>query len=107
MGNLSEVGESLSILVVNLAGLLTGGVLTLFGARVWARRIETGRAIFRPTYSDGGHDDIDRHPHASMSGAKAQTRWVASRHHSRLTASRRTATRTACQSCWEKRQSVP
>jgi hypothetical protein len=38
MGNLSEAGESLSILLVNLAGLLTGGVLTLRGARVWARR---------------------------------------------------------------------
>ena len=25
------------------------------------------------TYSDGGHDGIDHHPHASMSGAKAQT----------------------------------
>ena len=47
MGNLSEAGESLSIPLVNLAGFLTGGVLTL-GARVWARRIETGKAIFRP-----------------------------------------------------------
>jgi hypothetical protein len=46
MGNLSEAGESLSIPLVNLAGLLTGGVLTLLGARVWARRIETGPAIF-------------------------------------------------------------
>ena len=48
MGNLSEAGESLSILLVNLAGLLTGGVLTLLATRVWARRIEAGRAIFRP-----------------------------------------------------------
>jgi uncharacterized hydrophobic protein (TIGR00271 family) len=48
MGDPSEAGRSLSILLVNLAGLLTGGVLTLLGARVWARRIEAGRALFRP-----------------------------------------------------------
>jgi uncharacterized hydrophobic protein (TIGR00271 family) len=48
MGNVSEAGKSLSILLVNLAGLLAGGVLTLLAARVWARRIEAGRAIFRP-----------------------------------------------------------
>ena len=53
MGNLSEAGESLSIPLVNLAGLLTGGVLTLLGARVWARRIETGPAIFRPKPGPG------------------------------------------------------
>jgi hypothetical protein len=39
------------ILLVNLAGLLAGGVLTLLGTRVWARRIEKGRAIFRPKSS--------------------------------------------------------
>ena len=44
----SEAGRSLLILLVNLAGLLVGGVLTLLGTRVWARRIEAGRAIFRP-----------------------------------------------------------
>jgi uncharacterized hydrophobic protein (TIGR00271 family) len=48
MGNPSEAGKSLSILLVNLAGLLAGGVLTLLGTRVWARRIEAGRARFRP-----------------------------------------------------------
>jgi uncharacterized hydrophobic protein (TIGR00271 family) len=48
MGNPSEAAKSLSILLVNLAGLLVGGVLTLLGTRVWARRIEAGRAIFRP-----------------------------------------------------------
>jgi uncharacterized hydrophobic protein (TIGR00271 family) len=53
MGNLSEAGKSLSILLVNLAGLLAGGVLTLVGTRVWARRIEAGRAIFRPKPKPG------------------------------------------------------
>jgi uncharacterized hydrophobic protein (TIGR00271 family) len=48
MGDLSEAGKSLSILLVNLAGLMAGGVLTLLGTRVWARRIEAGQAIFRP-----------------------------------------------------------
>jgi uncharacterized hydrophobic protein (TIGR00271 family) len=48
MGSVSEAGKSLVILLVNLAGLLTGGVLTLLGTRVRARRIETGRAHFRP-----------------------------------------------------------
>ena len=32
MGSLSEAGRSLSILLVNLAGLLAGGVVTLVGA---------------------------------------------------------------------------
>jgi len=53
MGNPSEAGRSLSILLVNLAGLLAGGVLTLLGTRVWARRIEAGRAIFRPKPKPG------------------------------------------------------
>jgi uncharacterized hydrophobic protein (TIGR00271 family) len=48
MGDPSEAGRSLSILLVNLAGLLAGGLVTLLGTRVWARRIEAGRAIFRP-----------------------------------------------------------
>jgi uncharacterized hydrophobic protein (TIGR00271 family) len=48
MGSLSEAGKSLVILLVNLTGLLIGGVLTLLGTRVWARRIEARRAIFRP-----------------------------------------------------------
>jgi uncharacterized membrane protein len=47
MGNPSEAGKSLSILLVNLAGLLIGGMLTLLGTRVWARRIEAGQAIVR------------------------------------------------------------
>ena len=53
MGNPSEAGKSLSILLVNLAGLLAGGVLTLLGTRVWARRIEAGRAILRPKPKPG------------------------------------------------------
>jgi uncharacterized membrane protein len=48
MGNPAEAGRSLMILLVNLAGLLVGGVLTLLGTRVWARRIESGRARIRP-----------------------------------------------------------
>jgi uncharacterized hydrophobic protein (TIGR00271 family) len=48
MGSLSEAGKSLVILLVNLAGLLAGGVLTLVGTRVWGRRIEAGQAIVRP-----------------------------------------------------------
>jgi len=48
MGSLSEAGRSLVILLVNLAGLLAGGVLTLLGTRVWARQIDAGRARFRP-----------------------------------------------------------
>lgn len=48
MGSLSEAGKSLLILLVNLAGLLAGGVLTLLATRVWARRIEAGRAIVTP-----------------------------------------------------------
>jgi uncharacterized hydrophobic protein (TIGR00271 family) len=53
MGSLSEAGKSLSILLVNLAGLLIAGVLTLLGTRVWARRIEAGRALFRPKPKPG------------------------------------------------------
>ena len=48
MGDPSEAGKSLAILLVNLVGLLTGGLLTLLGTRVWARRIESGRARVRP-----------------------------------------------------------
>jgi len=48
MGNPSEAGKSLSILLVNLAVLLAGGLLTLVGTRIWARRIEAGQAILRP-----------------------------------------------------------
>jgi uncharacterized hydrophobic protein (TIGR00271 family) len=48
MGSWSEAGKSLMILLVNLAGLLVGGVVTLLGTRVWARRIESGRARIRP-----------------------------------------------------------
>jgi uncharacterized hydrophobic protein (TIGR00271 family) len=53
MGNPSEAGKSLSILLVNLAGLLIGGMLTLLGTRVWARRIEAGQAIVRPKPKPG------------------------------------------------------
>jgi uncharacterized membrane protein len=53
MGSLSEAGKSLSILLVNLAGLLIGGMLTLLGTRVWARRIEAGQAIVRPKPKPG------------------------------------------------------
>ena len=53
MGNPSEAGKSLVILLVNLAGLLAGGVLTLLGTRVWARRIEAGQAIIRPKPKPG------------------------------------------------------
>jgi uncharacterized hydrophobic protein (TIGR00271 family) len=48
MGDPSEAGRSLAILLVNLAGLLGGGLVTLLWTRVWAHRIEAGRAIFRP-----------------------------------------------------------
>ena len=48
-GNPSEASKSLLILLANLAGLLAAGVLTLLATRVWARRIEAGRAVFRPT----------------------------------------------------------
>jgi hypothetical protein len=44
----SEAGKSLAILLINLVGLLAGGVLTLLGTRLWVRRIESGRARFRP-----------------------------------------------------------
>ena len=53
MGSLPEAGKSLSILLVNLAGLLAGGVVTLLGTRVWAHRIEAGRAIFLPKPDHG------------------------------------------------------
>ena len=53
MGNPSEAGQSLVILLVNLAGLLMGGVVTLLGTRVWAGRIEAGRAVVRPKPKPG------------------------------------------------------
>jgi uncharacterized membrane protein len=53
MGNRSEAGRSLLILLVHLAGLLAGGLMTLLGTRVWARRIEAGQAIFRPKHTPG------------------------------------------------------
>jgi uncharacterized hydrophobic protein (TIGR00271 family) len=52
-GDLSEGGRSLAILLVNLAGLLAGGVLTLLGTRMWVHRIEAGRALFRPKRGRG------------------------------------------------------
>ena len=54
VGSPSESLKSLSILLVNLVGLLAGGVLTLLGIRAWARRIESGRAIVRPKPGKGG-----------------------------------------------------
>jgi uncharacterized hydrophobic protein (TIGR00271 family) len=53
MGNLSEAGQSLVILLVNLAGLLTSGVLTLLGTRAWAHRIEAGQAVLQPRPGPG------------------------------------------------------
>jgi uncharacterized hydrophobic protein (TIGR00271 family) len=43
----SEALSSLWILLMNLAGLMIGGVLTLLGIRIWVRRAESGRAISR------------------------------------------------------------
>jgi len=54
VGSPSESLKSLSILLVNLVGLLAGGLLTLLGIRAWARRIESGRAIVRPKPGKGG-----------------------------------------------------
>jgi uncharacterized hydrophobic protein (TIGR00271 family) len=51
-GNGAEAWSSLQILLVNLAGLAIGGILTLLAIRAWSRRIESGRAIVRPK-SDG------------------------------------------------------
>jgi uncharacterized hydrophobic protein (TIGR00271 family) len=48
IGEGSEALRSLDLLVVNLLGLLVGGVLTLGLTRAWARRIERGRALFHP-----------------------------------------------------------
>jgi uncharacterized hydrophobic protein (TIGR00271 family) len=53
MGEPSEALHSFVLLVVNLAGLLAGGVLTLLLTRVWARRVESGRAAFRPKSARG------------------------------------------------------
>jgi uncharacterized hydrophobic protein (TIGR00271 family) len=53
MGEGSEALRSFALLVVNLLGLLAGGVLTLLLTRVWARRIESGRAAFRPKSARG------------------------------------------------------
>jgi len=41
------------LLVVNLVGLLAGGVVTLGLTRAWARRIERGRALFHPKSTRG------------------------------------------------------
>jgi uncharacterized hydrophobic protein (TIGR00271 family) len=53
MGEGSEALRSFVLLVVNLLGLLAGGVLTLLLTRVWARRIESGRAAVRPKSARG------------------------------------------------------
>ena len=44
---------SFTLLIVNLVGLLVGGLLTLVLTRAWARRIEGGRAFFRPKSARG------------------------------------------------------
>jgi len=44
---------SVALLIVNLVGLLAGGLLTLLLTRAWARRIEGGRAVFRPKSGRG------------------------------------------------------
>jgi uncharacterized membrane protein len=48
MGETSEALHSFELLLVNLLGLLTGGLLTLVLTRTWARRIQAGRALVRP-----------------------------------------------------------
>lgn len=53
MGNGSEALRSFTLLIVNLLGLLAGGLLTLLMTRAWARRIEGGRARFRPKSARG------------------------------------------------------
>ena len=53
MGNGSEALRSFTLLIVNLLGLLVGGLLTLVLTRAWARRIEGGRALFRPKSARG------------------------------------------------------
>ena len=45
--------SSFTLLIVNLVGLLPGGLLTLVLTRAWARRIEGGRALFRPKSARG------------------------------------------------------
>ena len=53
MGEPSEALRSFVLLIVNLVGLLAGGLLTLLLTRAWARRIEGGRAVFRPKSARG------------------------------------------------------
>jgi uncharacterized hydrophobic protein (TIGR00271 family) len=48
MGETSEALHSFELLLVNLLGLLVGGLLTLVLTRTWARRIQAGRALVRP-----------------------------------------------------------
>ena len=44
---------SVTLLIVNLVGLLAGGLLPLVLTRAWTRRIEGGRALFRPKSARG------------------------------------------------------
>lgn len=53
LGEPSEALRSFVLLVVNLAGLLAGGVVTLLLTRIWARQIESGRAAFGPKSACG------------------------------------------------------
>ena len=48
IGYPSEAARSLWILLVNLVGLLAGGLLTLLATRLWGRRTEAGRGMIRP-----------------------------------------------------------
>ena len=52
-GKPSEALRSFVLLVVNLAGPLEGGVVTLLLTRIWARRIESGRAAVGPKSAPG------------------------------------------------------
>jgi uncharacterized hydrophobic protein (TIGR00271 family) len=53
MGEGSEALRSLELLLVNLVGLLAGGLVTLGLTRAWARRLEAGRALVRPKSARG------------------------------------------------------
>jgi uncharacterized hydrophobic protein (TIGR00271 family) len=50
----SEAWSSLLILLMNLAGLMIGGVLTLLGTSVWVCRSEPRRRSFRPKPKERG-----------------------------------------------------
>jgi hypothetical protein len=71
MANPSEAGKSLSILLVNLAGPLAGGVLTLLGTRVW-------HAGSRPDKQSPGPSQSPALERGAEPRARSRsTRWVA------------------------------